>query len=366
MSGLGKFFFGDVHFPESEEYREFQYKFLMLLLAAGAIATAVFIIPAQSGAAPIPFEHVRSMTLFTAVSVLLFFALRGRKQWFIPVVWLYEIASLLELASAMIYVPGDELRILWLFTNIPGAYLLLGRAMGTVVSIVIIIGLVIGNTHMAAPYSPNALATAVISMIYSAAFFHAYADRSVNFYIRMRDSNEKLKFMATRDPLTGVFNARAYYEFCEGMIKLAQRNNRPYAVLFVDLDHFKSINDTYGHAAGDLVLKTVADCLVKNSRASDGVGRIGGEEFSIFLPDTTFEDAVALAEYLRFSIELLMPVIGEEARKITASIGVARNQHSEQTMLEIQKQADLAMYRAKAAGRNRVSALGDLDAVTVV
>ena len=191
MPEFGKYFFGNVHFPEREEYREFQYKFLMVLLAAGAIATAGFIIPAQGGAAPIPAAHVRSMTIFTVVSIVLFFALRGRKQWFIPIVWMYEIASLLELASAMIYVPGDELRILWLFTNIPGAYLLLGRATGTAVSAVIIAGVVIGNPHMAAPYSSNALATAVISMIYSAAFFYAYANRSVNFFIRMRDSNER-------------------------------------------------------------------------------------------------------------------------------------------------------------------------------
>lgn len=365
MASFGKYFFGNVHFPEREEYREFQYKFLMVLLAAGAVATAGFIIPAQGGAASIPMTHVRSMTIFTIFSVVLFFLLRGRKQWFIPVVWMYEIASLLELASAMIYVPGDELRILWLYTNIPGAYLLLGRVMGTAVTLVIITGLVIGNSHMAAPYSPNALATAVISMIYSAAFFYAYASRSVNFFMRMRDSNEKLKIMATRDPLTGIFNARAYYEFCEGMIRLAKRNNTPYAVLFVDLDHFKSINDNYGHAAGDLVLKSVAECLMKNIRDSDGLGRIGGEEFSVFLPNTSFDDALALAEHLRSSIESIRPTIGDGSRKITASIGVARNQHSEQSMLEIQRQADLAMYQAKAAGRNRVSALDEAEISTV-
>lgn len=361
MSALGKYFFGNVHFPEREEYREFQYKFLMVLLAAGAVATAVFIVPAQSGVAPIPAEHIRSMTIFTIVSVLLLVLLRGRKQFFMPVVWLYEIASLLELASAMIYVPGDELRILWLFTNIPGTYLLLGRMVGTVITIFIVTCLALGNNYMAAPYSANALATAIISMIYSAAFFYAYASRSLNFFMRMRDSNEKLNFMATRDPLTGLFNARAYYEICESLISLARRNNSPYAVLFVDLDHFKSINDTYGHAAGDVVLKSVADCLAKNIRQSDHLGRIGGEEFSIFLPNTSFDDAVMLAEHLRRSVEATMLAIGDGHRKITASIGVARNRHSEQSMLEIQQQADLAMYRAKAAGRNRVSALDDLE-----
>ena len=240
-------FFGQVEFPESEEYREFQYKLLMVLLSFAALATLVFI--AASGdqtALPMPEAHMRSMKLYTLISVLLWLILRGRKQWFIPVAWIFEFASLAELASAIMYVPGDELRILWLFTNIPGTYLLLGRRVGALVTVVIIAGLLIGNPHLSSPYSPNAVATAVTAMVYSAAFFHAYASRSINFFMRMRDSNEQLRFMATRDALTGVLNARAYYEVCDRMIRVAKRNSEPYAVLFVDLDHFKSINDTYG------------------------------------------------------------------------------------------------------------------------
>ncbi len=356
-------FFGQVEFPESEEYREFQYKFLMVLLAFGALATLFFIIASGDQAAlPMPEAHMRSMKLYTLVSVLIWLVLRGRKQWFIPVAWIFEFASLAELASAIMYVPGDELRILWLFTNIPGTYLLLGRTVGALVPLLIISGLVLGNPHLASPYSPNAIATAVIAMIYSAAFFHAYASRSVNFFMRMRDSNEQLRFMATRDALTGVLNARAYYEVCDRMIRVAKRNSEPYAVLFVDLDHFKSINDTYGHAAGDHVLKSVADCLTKSIRNSDALGRIGGEEFSIFLPNTNMKGATELAEHIRRSIEALMPDVGTGPRKITASIGVARNQHSDQLMLDIQRQADQAMYTAKAGGRNRVSSFEDLSA----
>ena len=357
--------FGRVEFPESEEYREFQYKFLIVLMIFGALATLFFIFASGDQALPMPGEHMRSMKLFTIVSIVLWLLLRGRKHWFLPAAWAYEIASLAELASATYYVPGDELRILWLYTNIPGAYLLLGRAVGAIVTVVIVSGLLVGNASLSAPYSVNALATAVIAMIYSAAFFHAYATRSVTFFVRMRDSNEQLRFMATRDALTGVLNARAYYEVCDRMIRVAKRNSQPYAVLFVDLDHFKSINDTFGHAAGDHVLKSVADCLTKNIRHSDALGRIGGEEFSIFLPNTTMKGAIELAEHVRMSIEALMPDVGPGPRKITASIGVARNQHSDQLMLDIQRQADQAMYKAKSGGRNRVSSFDDLSAEPV-
>ena len=363
MPALSRFFFGRVEFPEGEEFREFQYKFLIALLMFGGVITALFLWLVESGMSPpLPEPHMRSMRLFTATSFILWLALRGRKQGFLWVAWLYEIASLLELFSAAIHVASDELRTIWLFTNIPGVYLLLGRKAGGIITALIIVAFVAINPYVAKPYSPNAIATGVIAMIYFAAFFHAYARQSIWFFVRMRESNRKLLELATRDALTGVLNARAYYEICDSMIKVAQRQHAPYAVLFVDLDHFKSINDTHGHAAGDVVLKTVADCLTRSLRASDSLGRIGGEEFSIFLPNTDIAGAAHLAEGMRAAIEHLMPSIGERKLKITASIGVARNQHRDQTMKDIQQQADQAMYRAKAGGRNRVSSFEDLDA----
>lgn len=207
------------------------------------------------------------------------------------------------------------------------------------------------------PYSTNALATGVVSLWYLSFFFYVYANRSISYFQRMRSSHDKLHEMATRDALTGVLNARAYYSLCDRMIRQAERSGLSFAVLFVDLDHFKAINDTYGHAAGDHVLREVAQSLGRTLRQSDVLGRIGGEEFSILLPDTDLEGAVNVAENLRQAIGALMPVLGGEPRSITASIGVAKSQPGMSEMQAIQKIADQAMYRAKMAGRNRVSCL---------
>jgi diguanylate cyclase (GGDEF)-like protein len=172
----------------------------------------------------------------------------------------------------------------------------------------------------------------------------------------MRESNERLYHLAMHDTLTGVLNARAYYEVCDRLIASARRSQRPYSVLFVDLDHFKSINDHHGHAAGDLVLKAVAETLGQTLRESDVLGRIGGEEFSVFLPETSRDAAVIAAENLRAAVERLCPSIGGGERlRITASIGVAGNTREGEDMHVIQQRADQAMYHAKAAGRNRVS-----------
>lgn len=171
-------------------------------------------------------------------------------------------------------------------------------------------------------------------------------------------ANEKLEFLANNDPLTGLLNTRAYYTVCEQMINISHRNHTSFSVLFVDLDHFKNINDTYGHNVGDIVLKAVSKCIMDFCRKSDLIGRVGGEEFSIFLPDTDNTSAVNFAEKLRAKIELLNPNIGEDKNiSITASIGVASKMTHHKSITDIQRDADHAMYHAKKNGRNRVSCL---------
>lgn len=356
MSTIERLIFGKVNFSENQEFDEFRFRFLIIVLLSGALFTSLFIVGGHSKANPISAAHVVSMTVFTLVALALWLVLRGHKERFWAVGIAYAAICMLEYTSALVFVPEDELRVLWFLVNIPGVYILLGQRAGTFMTGLTIIGLALGNRYLSAPYSSNALATLVVSIANMGVFFHFYGHRSISYFVRMRESHKKLLYMATHDTLTGVLNARAYYANCNQLIELAKRNRAPYTVLFVDLDHFKVINDTYGHAAGDMVLKSVALALGQSIRASDALGRIGGEEFSIFLPNTPMEGAAQLAEIIRQAIESLMPLIGEQQRiRITASIGVARNQHSDQSMLAIQQQADQAMYVAKSKGRNRVS-----------
>ena len=227
------------------------------------------------------------------------------------------------------YVPVDELRVLWLYTNIPCVFILLGQRAGWGVTGLTMLGLLMGNEHLEKPYSPSAMATGVLAMVYLGVSFHAYVDRSMSYFKRMRDYNARLQDLASHDPLTHVMNARAYYEACEQQIALSQRSLQPCSVLFVDLDHFKKINDTYGHAAGDEVLRTVAHTLRQQLRSSDLLGRIGGEEFSIFLPETALSGALKVAENLRAAIAQCPLNLNGLSLSITASIGVAaRGDHT--------------------------------------
>lgn len=321
---VGRLIFGDAAFQGSEEYLEFQFKFLCIVILAGALLTGLLVVGSHSGANPIHEAHVRSMTAFTLGSVLFWLLLRGRKGWFRQVAWAYEVFCLLEYTSALYYVSEDEFRVVWFFTNIPGVYLLLGQRVGFVITVLTALGLLLGNAYLPRPYSPNAIATLLAALAFLGLFFHAYAARSVSYFQRLQASNQKLYYLAMHDQLTGVLNARAYYQSCDQLIRLASRTRAPYSVLFIDLDHFKSVNDTYGHAVGDLVLKTAAECLTHTVRASDLLGRVGGEEFSVFLPNTDASQAVGVAEKIRLALaERAIPAAPGTALQVTASIGVA-------------------------------------------
>ena len=355
MRALKWLAFGSVQFSEQEEYLEFRYKFIIVLMLSAAVLTGLFILGLVSQMNLIGWAHGRMMITFVTGTLLLWLLLRGSPKRFKQVGWTYEVLSLIESISALVYVPVDELRILWFYTNIPCVFILLGQRAGWAVTGFTIAGFLLINSQLEQPYSPSAVATGVLAMVYFAVSFHAYVDRSMSYFKRMRDYNNQLQDLASHDPLTRVFNAGAYYRACDQQIHASQRTNQAFAVLFIDLDHFKSINDTYGHAVGDDVLRAVALVLQTTVRRSDIVGRIGGEEFSVFLPNTQVQGAELLAENLRLAIESIHIEVDGVRLKITASIGVAAKRYAQETMQAIQQHADQAMYEAKRGGRNRVS-----------
>jgi diguanylate cyclase (GGDEF)-like protein len=163
-----------------------------------------------------------------------------------------------------------------------------------------------------------------------------------------------------RDGLTQLTNRKGFDEFMNRMVFMRDVFGEAAALLLVDADHFKRVNDTYGHPAGDAVLKALADCLVRNfPRKSDMVARYGGEEFAVVLPDTSTANAVRLAERTRMAIADLPIAHGDHTIGITISMGVSQlgRHESVQGWLE---RTDQALYQAKTQGRDRVvAASGD-------
>ncbi len=170
---------------------------------------------------------------------------------------------------------------------------------------------------------------------------------------RMHGEARRLRDLAVTDPLTGIANRRALADGLDEVLATTLASGATLSVVMIDLDHFKSVNDDYGHAAGDAVLSATADVLRVAGRQGDLVTRYGGEEFVVVLADCGASEALAWAERARVRLrETGMPGID---RQVTASLGVATSTGGE-TAAVLLSRADAAMYRAKAAGRDRVVA----------
>ena len=171
---------------------------------------------------------------------------------------------------------------------------------------------------------------------------------------RYSQTIDKLRDEADHDPLTGLLNRRAFIVFAQDALSYFRRYGRSIAILMVDIDHFKSVNDSYGHAAGDAVLCQVAEVLQISTRTSDKVSRFGGEEFVVLLREIALDDIVGFAERLRASVAELH--VSHEGTRInvTVSIGAALVSDEEKDIRILINRADKALYAAKSGGRNRV------------
>lgn len=258
------------------------------------------------------------------------------------------------------------LSLLWIFT----AYFLLKQKPKSilqtligVLAIIVVVSLGI-RIHDALDFSVDYLLYTP-GVGHTATFISFYAFMILNgsgvLLLAKEKDDERIQFFATRDALTGLYNRRHFFQEAEKTFALANRKKLPFSVLMLDIDFFKNINDTYGHQKGDQVLQEFANTLQHELRQYDIVGRIGGEEFLIYLHDIGKKDAYAAADRLRSLVEK------NEAAGIrfTTSIGVYSvdpNAGAPEDFDEIYLRSDLALYEAKNSGRNRVVQKTDQDA----
>jgi diguanylate cyclase (GGDEF)-like protein len=170
----------------------------------------------------------------------------------------------------------------------------------------------------------------------------------------LESANHKLSEMATTDDLTGLMNRRAVIERFHEHWSIAARHGQSFSVMMIDIDHFKQVNDTLGHDAGDRVLLETAHALRRSSRSGETVARFGGEEFIVLCPNSEAYQAAVGAERLRQEIEGNVVTVGDKTCRVTISLGVAASQGQTDAPDALLKRADRALYQAKHAGRNRV------------
>jgi len=188
----------------------------------------------------------------------------------------------------------------------------------------------------------------------SAMQLQTYRRKSFKAYIDEKDAKEMVAYLANIDPLTKSLTRRHFFSFAESEFLRFKRYQRAMSVMVIDADHFKKINDTYGHHAGDLALRSLSLVAMDHKRSQDTFGRLGGEEFGLLLPETNLEQAMVVARRIQQMWEQSPVNLDGELIHSTISIGVAEVSPDDKTLDDLLRRADKMLYKAKQNGRNRV------------
>jgi diguanylate cyclase (GGDEF)-like protein len=200
-----------------------------------------------------------------------------------------------------------------------------------------------GDDYLAKPVDTQILEAKIAAMQRIASMRH-----------QLLETKQQLAKEARTDELTGVANRRHFMSVLDAELARSKRQGHPLTLVYLDLDHFKQVNDNHGHDAGDQVLRSVTATLTENLRQEDTLGRIGGEEFSICMPGTEIKQAHQACERYRGMIERQRIELGDRQLQITASIGLTDYEPFTDSHTELLARADSALYQAKQQGRNRV------------
>jgi len=203
------------------------------------------------------------------------------------------------------------------------------------------------------------VATAALVIVHvlglgSALQMQSYRRKSFKAYIDEKDAKEMVAYLANIDPLTKSLTRRHFFNIAESEFMRFTRYRRSLSVLVIDADSFKEINDTYGHHAGDIVLRSLSLVAMEQKRAQDTFGRLGGEEFGLILPETGLEQAKVVADRIQSVWAQTPSNMDGVMIRSTVSVGVAEAQAEDKTFDDVLRRADLMMYKAKEQGRNRV------------
>ncbi len=209
------------------------------------------------------------------------------------------------------------------------------------------------------PLTLNSVATAQLVAhalgLLSGLQIRSYRRKSFKAYIQEKDAKEMVAYLANIDPLTKSLTRRHFFNIAESEFLRFLRYHRQLSVLVLDADDFKNINDTHGHYAGDLVLRSLSLVILEQKRAQDTFGRLGGEEFGLLLPETNLEQAKIVAVRIQKTCEQTPAIVDGKEIYSTISIGVAEAGSTDKSFEDILRRGDRMMYKAKEAGRNTVA-----------
>ncbi|HEY9190334.1 MAG TPA: GGDEF domain-containing protein [Sulfurovum sp.] len=350
---LNNFLSSGFKFGEEEHLLQFQFKMLNSIFVVVAFFSVLFGLLSDLGINDIGPVHSKVDYVYSFLTLVLIFLLRHSKKNYQLVIHSLLIISLFTFTSALIFVPQDEFRIIWFYLLIFVAYMLNGKRTGILYTAAAIGIILTSNYFLELHLSQTAINSGILGLIIGSFLSNVYTNKISEYENSLKQQNSTLSVLASTDYLTGITNKRMFNEIFKRYFQTAQKDGLRLTLLLLDLDHFKKINDTYGHQTGDKLLILFVQTIEKILAKSDIFARIGGEEFAILLSQMDNEEAYRLAEKIRQSVEDI--TIDHQGRSIslTTSIGISHDQNTDTSCDDMFSRADMALYKAKNEGRNK-------------
>lgn len=346
-----------IEFEPLESLVRFRHSLLKYCLLVAVFSALFVAVMYDLGLHNTGYFHSRVNYAFSMSSLVLFIWFRRSSESYMKVAFLLVSISLLVFTSALIFVVEDQFRIVWFYIVVFVAFMTIGNRAGIITSVLSIIIILFSYWLFELGLSRSTLQGAIIGLVISSILASIHVRVVADFEKKLINKNRELEVLATIDGLTGVVNKRMFSEMAAKYIETACRKKSPLSFLYLDIDHFKTINDEHGHHVGDIMLIKFTEVVRKCLRKSDLLGRVGGEEFAVMLFDTDIDAAQLVAEKIRDVVAKSEYQNENQRVQITTSIGMTKMSSVTDTLEAMQQRADQALYKAKASGRNRVEVL---------
>ena len=350
---LNNILYSGFTFDGNEDLLQFKFKMLNSIFIIIAFFSALFGILSDLGINDIGPIHSKVNYAYSIAMIILIFFSRSSKKYYGLTAHTLLITSLITFTSSLIFVPQDEFRMIWFYLLIFVAYIINGKTSGILYTIASIVILLTSNYFVELNFSQTAIISSVLGLIVGSFLAHVYTNKITQYENSLKQQNSTLSVLASTDYLTGIINRRIFNEISKHYFKTAQKDHLNLTLLLLDLDHFKNINDTYGHQVGDDLLVQFVDTIKKILTESDIFARIGGEEFAILLSQMDRNDAYHLAEKIRKGVENISMKHKGLNIFVRTSIGITQNSIKDSSFGDVFSRSDMALYQAKKEGRNR-------------
>lgn len=350
---MRKFFQCDSALSENELLASFKYKMLTILIVLLVMSSVVFSLYFTLGFGKITSNEHYLRYAHATLGLFFFLILRYNKKSYNFVSYGLVLSSLFIFSYALIHTSNNEIHLLWFIVITVAAFISHGVKLGLITALLSSFLLQVVNSSYNLQIDYFVILTLISSLFIISLMLYYFTKKIDAFSRDLSEQNCRLERLASSDTLTGIMNRRVFLEIANKYLYQSQRQDENFYFLMLDIDHFKSINDNYGHQAGDKVLIAYSELIRTILRENDLYGRLGGEEFGIVILEKNDDDALHVAEKIRLAIESKKHEVNEEVLPVTVSIGVALKCQNH-SLEDVMHSADEAMYEAKSLGRNRV------------